>query len=120
MWFEYFIDAFVEQFPVFMIVITISGLAGLIKIIRVNSTQQSQKDRSYILGTGLFALFVGLLVFPIQSFQMLEAVKAAGDQPPSFVLGGFYLTFVPMFYGLFWFFISLAGWLYYKRKATVD
>ena len=116
--FEYFIDAFVEQFPIFMIVIPISGLAGFIKIIRVNSTQQSQKDRSYILGTGLFALFVGLLVFPIQTFQMLEAVKAAGEQQPSIVMGGFYISFVPMFYGLFWFLISLAGWFYYKRKTT--
>lgn len=120
MWFEFFIDAFVEEFPIFMIVITISGLAGLIKIIRVNTTRQTRKDRSYILGTGLFALFVGLLVFPIQSFQILEAVKAAGDQQPSIVMGGFYLTFVPMFYGLFWFLISLAGWLYYKRKAVAD
>jgi len=120
MWFEYFIDSFVEQFPVFMIAITISGLAGIVKITRTNSTQQTRKDRSYILGTGLFALFVGLLVFPIQSFQMLEAVKATGGQQPSIVMGGFYITFVPMFYGLFWFLISLVGWLYYKRKVTTD
>lgn len=120
MWFEYLIDAFVEQFPIFMIVITISGLAGLVKLIMSNSTQSTQKDRSYILGAGLFALFVGLIVFPIETFQMLEAIRAAGDQQPSIVMGGFYLTFVPMFYGLFWFLISLAGWLYYKRKATTD
>ena len=120
MWFDYFIDAFMEQFPIFMIVITISGLTGLVKIIRDNSTQQTLKDRSYILGTGLLALFVGLLVFPIETFQMLEAVKAAGDHQPSIVMGGFYITFVPMFYGLFWFFISLAGWLYHKRKAILS
>lgn len=120
MWFEYFIDAFVEQFPIFMTIITIFGLVSVVKIIGINFTQQTQKDRSYILGTGLFALFVGLLVFPIQYFQMLEAVKASGGQQPSIVMGGFYITFVPLFYGLFWFFISLAGWLYYKRKASVD
>lgn len=120
MWFEYLIDAFVEQFPIFMIVITISGLAGLVKLIMSNSIQSTQKDRSYILGAGLFALFVGLIVFPIETFQMLEAIRAAGDQQPSIVMGGFYITFVPMFYGLFWFLISLAGWLYYKRKATTD
>lgn len=120
MWFEYFIDAFVEEFPIFMIVITFSGLAGLVKIIRMNSTQQTRKDRSFILATGLFALFVGLLVFPIQSFHMLEAVKAAGEQQPSIVMGGFYISFVPMCYGLFWFLMSLAGLLYYKRKAATD
>jgi protein-S-isoprenylcysteine O-methyltransferase Ste14 len=118
--FELFTRAFVESFPIFMSVITIAGLAGVIKIIRTHSTQQSRKDRSIILGAGLVALFVGLLVFPIQSFQMLEAIKAAGDRQPSFVMGGFYISFVPMFYGLFWFLISLAGWLYYKRKATAD
>ena len=117
MWFEYFIVAFVEL-PIFMIVITISGLAGVIQIIQINSIQQTPKDKSYILGTGLFALFVGLLVFPIQTFELLEVVKAAGDQQPSFVMGGFYVSFVPMFYGLFWFLTSLAGWFYYKRKAT--
>ena len=120
MWFEYFIDAFVEQFPIFMIVITISGVVSLVKLTSSNSTQSTQKDRSHILGAGLFALFVGLLVFPIESFQMLVAIKAAGDQQPSVVMGGFYLTFVPMFYGLFWFLISLGGWLYHKRKAAID
>lgn len=109
MWIEYFIDAFVEQFPISMIIITISGLVGVVKMIRVDSNQQTRKDRNYILGTGLFALFVGLLVFPIQIFQMLEAVQAGGEQRPSVVMGGIYLTFVPMFYGLFWFLISFAG-----------
>ncbi len=87
-------------------------------MIRVDSTQQTPKDRNYILGAGLFALFVGLLVFPIQTFQMLEAVQAAGEQRPSVVMGGIYLTFVPMFYGLFWLLISFAGWLYCKRKTA--
>jgi len=117
--FEYFIIAFVEKYPIFMSGITIAGLAGVIKIIRTNSTQQSRKDRSIILGAGLVALFVGLLVFPINSFKMLEAVNAE-DAQVSFVMGGFYISFVPMFYGLFWFLISLAGWLYYKRKTTAD
>ncbi|HBX66834.1 MAG TPA: hypothetical protein DEG32_12035, partial [Balneolaceae bacterium] len=84
------------------------------------STQQTRKDRSYILGTGLFALIVGLLVFPIETFQMLDTIKSAGDKQPSIVMGGFYILLVPMFYGLFWFFISLAGWLYHKRKVTTD
>lgn len=118
MWFEYFLEAFVEKFPVFMIVITISGLAAVFKIIRINSTQQTKIDRSFILGAGLFALFTGLLVFPIQTFQMLDAAKVAGEKQPSIVMGGFYLSFIPMLYGLFWFLISLAGWLIYKRKTT--
>ncbi|GAA5522190.1 hypothetical protein LQ318_10585 [Aliifodinibius salicampi] len=118
MWIEYVVDAFIEQFPLFMIVITLSGLASVVKFVRVNATQQTPKDRSYILGTGLFALFVGLLVFPIQIFQMLEAVQAGGEQRPSVVMGGIYLTFVPMLYGLFWFLISFGGWLYCKRKTA--
>lgn len=117
MWFDYFIKAFVEQFPIFMIVITVSGLIGVIQIFRIAVGNQAPTDRNYILGTGLFALFVGLLVFPIETFQMIQTIKVAGASGPSIVMGGFYITFVPIFYGLFWFFISFSGWLYYKRKV---
>jgi hypothetical protein len=117
MWFEYFIDAFVERFPIFMTLITILGLAAVIQIARIAPKGKTQKDRSFILGAGLFAWFVGLLVFPIETFQMLQIMKAAGEFGPSIVMGGFYITFVPFFYGLFWFLIALAGWFFYKSRA---
>lgn len=116
MWFEYFINAFVV-YPVFMIVITVSGLIAAVQIARIALGRRTQKDKSLILGAGLFALFVGLLVFPIESFQMLEAIKAAGGQSPTIAMGGFYISFVPMFYGLFWFLVSLVGWLKYKKSS---
>lgn len=119
MWLEYFAEAFLKHFPIFMIVITISGLVGAIQIGRIANGKQIPKERDFILGTGLFALFVGLLAFPIETFQMLQTMQAAGEYEPSIVMGGFYITFVPMFYGFFWFLILLSGWLYHKRKPAM-
>lgn len=116
MWIDYFLRAFLELFPIFMIVITISGLAGVIQIVRIVVGKQLPTDRDYILSSGLFALFVGLLVFPVESFQLIKTMKAAGETEPSIVMGGYYITFVPMLYGIFWFIILLAGWLYFRRK----
>lgn len=118
MWFDYFSRAFMEQFPVFMVVITISGLFGVIQFVRIIAGHQAVTSRTTILGAGLFALLVGLLVFPVEAFQMIQAMKLAGENSPSIVMGGLYITFVPMLYGLFWFLISFVGWLYCRREAV--
>jgi hypothetical protein len=117
-WLEHTIDPPIDQLPIFTPIRTILVSAGVIQIVKIDANKQTKKDRRLILGAGLFALFVGLLVFPIQTFHMLEAIKAAGEQQPSIVMGGLYISFVPMFYGLMWFLISLAGWLFYKRNET--
>ncbi len=120
MWFEYFIDAFVGQFTIFMILISLSGLAGVIQMIRINRVEHTRKDRNFILGAALFSIFVGLLVFPIESFQVLQLMKTVDKYGFSISPGGFYITLVPMFYGLLWFLILLSGWLYNRRKAKIS
>lgn len=118
MWFDYFSRAFVDQFPVFMVVITISGLVGVFQTVRIATGYRSTTNRGSILSAGLFALFVGLLVFPVEVFQLIQTINLAGENSPSIVPGGLYITFVPMLYGLFWFLISFLGWLYCRREIN--
>jgi hypothetical protein len=117
MWLEYFIDAFSGQLTVFMILISISGFASVLLIARIALGKQNRNDRNYILGAGLFALFLGLLVFPIENYQTVQLLESAGKYSFSFSPGYFYQTLVPLFYGLFWFLVSLIGWTHYKIKA---
>ena len=118
MWIEYFLEAFTDHYPIFMMLITLAGVAAVDQIIRIAVDQTKKEKRNVILSAGLTALFIGLLVFPIETFYMLYAIKAAGDSAPSIVLGGFYTSFIPLFYGLFWFIISFTGWLFYKSKTA--
>jgi hypothetical protein len=118
MWIEYFLVAFTDHYPIFMMLITLAGVVAVGQIIRIAVDQAKKEKRNVILSAGLTSLFVGLLVFPIETFTMLHVIKAAGDSVPSIVLGGFYTSFIPLFYGLFWFLISFAGWLFYKSKTS--
>lgn len=120
MWFDYFSRAFTDQFPVFMIGITISGMVGVIQFVRIVVGHQTVTSKTTILGAGLFALLTGLLVFPVEVIHMIQAIKLAGETSSSIVLGGLYITFVPLLYGLFWFFVLCVGWLYWRRKVIAS
>lgn len=119
MWFDYFTRAFTDQFPVFMIVITISGVVGAIQFFRILAGQQAVTSRTSILGAGLFALLTGLLVFPVEVFQLIQTIKLVGENSPSIVLGGLYVTFVPLFYGLVWFLVTAIGWVYCRIRTSM-
>ncbi|MDX1640032.1 MAG: hypothetical protein R3281_18885 [Balneolaceae bacterium] len=117
MWPEYFIIAFTEQYPIFMFVITAAGIAVTVESVRLARAGSGRKGSKKILGAGLLALFTGLLVFPVESVQMMQALNTAGEIDPSVVMGGFYVAFVPLGCGFFWFLASMIGWLYLNSKV---
>jgi hypothetical protein len=110
------IHAFTSQYPVFMSLLTIIGLFILIFGIYTISRKNISKNRNTIFGAGLIALITGLLVFPLEALNTIEAYKAA--QAPDAVMaitpGGIYITFVPFLYGIFWFLVSLICYTFSK------
>jgi hypothetical protein len=99
-----------------MIIISLSGFASVIQIVRIALKKQPLNYKNFILLTGLLAIFIGLLVFPIEDYQTVQLLESADKYSFAFSPGYFYQTLIPMFYGLFWFLISLAGWVYFKIK----
>ncbi|MTI89252.1 MAG: hypothetical protein FH748_14955 [Balneolaceae bacterium] len=103
------------RYPVYMGVISFTALIVLLQLGGIIMMENSQRARSIILGCGLFSLFVGLLVFPVEAFELLSIMDEY-DGEGFAITGGFFLTFIPMIYGLFWMLVSTTIWGIYKRK----
>ncbi len=101
-----------------MTIITISGLTAVVYGARSYWGKATSRTTMITLAAGLFSLFVGLLVVPVEALQMVQAIQAANNSVPSIVMGGFYIVFVPQIYGFCWFAISLGGWVFLRREAT--
>lgn len=119
MWIEYFIKAFTEEFPIFMSLITISGLAVIINIILHAKKSEGDGNPDTILIAGLIALIISLLIYPIDIIFLFNALSDAENFSVAIVGGGYYVGFVPLIYGFSWFLISFFGWRKYKKGSLV-
>jgi hypothetical protein len=110
------IHAFTSQYPVFMSLLTLIGLFILIFGVYTIFRKNISKNRNTIFGAGLIALITGLLVFPLEALNTIEAYKAAQapDAVMAIIPSGLYITFVPLLYGIFWFIVSLICYTFSK------
>jgi len=113
------IHAFTNQYPIFMSLLTLIGLFILIFVAYTLSGNNTSINRSVIFGSGLIALITGLLVFPLEALNTIEAYKAAQapDAVVAIIPGGIYITFVPFLYGIILFAISLICYAFSKKWA---
>jgi len=111
------IHAFISQYPVFMSLLTLIGLFILIFGVYTIFRKNISKNRNTIFGAGLIALITGLLVFPLEALNTIEAYKAAQapDAVMAIIPSGLFITFVPFLYGIFWFVVSLICYTFSKK-----
>lgn len=123
MWLDYFLKALLDKYTIYMIIITLSGLAVIINIVRVATNGKVKGDPKLILVPGLVALIVSLSIYPIEAILMVRDLSNAENPAIAIVPGGFYVVLVPILNGIFWFLISLIGWGFFRKKlrqTTLD
>ncbi len=118
MWLDYFLKALLDKYPIYMTIITLSGIAVIINIIRVAVNDKIKRDLKLVLASGLVALIVSLSIYPIESILLVRELSNAENVAVSIVPGGFYIGLVPILYGIFWFLISLMGWIFFKKRSA--
>lgn len=66
------------------------------------------KAPAWVKETGLIALVTGFLATMMGVFQMAGSIRAMGDPAIGIVWGGLKVTFIPLFYGMLIYLVSLV------------
>lgn len=119
MWVDYFLKALLDKYTIYMIIITFSGIAVIVNVIREKMNPSVKRDPKLILVSGLIALIVSLSIYPIEVAMLVRDLSNAEDVSVAIVPGAFYVGLVPILYGMFWFIISLANYIFFWKKFQV-
>lgn len=119
MWVDYFLKALLDKYTIYMIIITFSGIAVIVNVIREKMNPSVKRDPKLILVSGLIALIVSLSIYPIEVAMLVRDLSNAEDVSVAIVPGAFYVGLVPILYGMFWFIISLANYIFFWKKLQV-
>ena len=111
-------ESAITSHPVFMGLLTLLGLFILVYGYYTIAGHNTKTGRRTIFRSGILALFIGLMVFPLATLNAIEAIEMSREEggQMAIVAGGYYMLFVPFFYGGFWFMISLILCSISKRK----
>ena len=107
---------FYEGGPLFMSIVTITGLAMIFFAVKSGIRILMKKDFSggglnFILMFGSLSFILGLLAQAIGMFQAFEAIQQAGDISPALVAGGLHVSMIAPLYGAFYFILSIPIWV---------
>jgi hypothetical protein len=107
---------FYEGGPLFMAIVTITGLAMVFFTVTSGIRILMKKDYSgrglnFILMFGSLSFILGLLGQAVGMFAAFEAIQQASDISPALVAGGLRVSMIAPLYGAFWFILSIPVWV---------
>lgn len=113
---------FYEGGPLFMSILTITGVAMIFFAVKSGIDIYARKNYSgrginYILMFGSLSFILGLLAQAIGMFQAFEAIQQIGDISPALVAGGLQVSMIAPLYGVFFFIISIPVWVFFREKV---
>ncbi len=113
---------FYEGGPLFMSVITATGLAMIFFAIKsgvdiFGRKNYSGREINYILMFGSLSFILGLLAQAIGMFQAFEIIQRVGDISPSLIAGGLRVSMIAPLYGIFFFIISIPVWMFLRETV---
>lgn len=113
---------FYEGGPLFMFILTVTGLAMIFFAVKTGidifgKRNYSGKGVNYILMFGSLSFILGLLAQAIGMFQAFEAIQRVGDVSPSLVAGGLRVSMIAPLYGVFFFIISIPVWMIFRETV---
>lgn len=110
-------DYFLQGGPVFMILLTIMGIATVVLSIKLIREKTNDAIRGQVIGLVLINMIIGIIGQSLGIIQVLQMLESAGDVPPALISGGLKSTFIPFIYALIWSAIGAIAWVYDGKRS---